>query len=111
MTNTLTRYTCPDCGGAVERFQDGALVQYRCRIGHLYFPLSAFSTHTNRVENTLWSAVVLLEENAEIAEEIASLESGELSDLLVQAAQEKRTLAERARQIAREFPATIPSVR
>src|ERR1700730_11796662 len=27
--------TCPECGGAVARQQDGALLQFRCHIGYV----------------------------------------------------------------------------
>ena len=109
MTIELTRYTCPDCGGAIERIVDGTLLQFKCRVGHLYSPLSALNTHHDREENTIWTAAVLLEEGAEMAEELASTESGELAERLTKTAEQKRALANRVRQIAHEFPATIPS--
>jgi two-component system, chemotaxis family, protein-glutamate methylesterase/glutaminase len=109
MSSEKTKLTCPDCAGAVERIQEGDLVQYRCRIGHLYSPQSALETHDNREENTLWSSVVLLEEGAELAEDIAHLKSSQSPNHLLESAKAKRALANRLREIAREFPATIPT--
>ena len=104
MTTAITSITCPDCGGSIERIEDGNLIQYRCRIGHLYSPQSALSVHSDREENTLWSAVVLLREGAELAEQVADLVGGDQADLLRAQAQMKRDLAEHAEQVAREFP-------
>ena len=54
MKTESTRFTCPDCGGAIERRQDdGGLTEYRCRVGHLYSPKSALAVHADREENTL----------------------------------------------------------
>jgi len=103
-----SRYTCPDCAGAIEKVVDGDLVQYRCRVGHLYSPLSALNTHHEREENTLWSAVVVLEEGADLAEELAKLENGELGEQLSKVCEAKRSLARRVRDVAREFADTIP---
>jgi two-component system, chemotaxis family, protein-glutamate methylesterase/glutaminase len=105
MSTEKTKLTCPDCAGAIERLQDGDLVQYRCRIGHLYSPQSALETHDDREENTLWSSVVLLEEGAELAEDIAQLKATQAPDQLIESAKAKRALADRLREIAREFPA------
>src|SRR5690348_11228623 len=33
ISTDCTKFTCPDCGGAIERITEGGLVQYRCRIG------------------------------------------------------------------------------
>jgi two-component system chemotaxis response regulator CheB len=103
MSNENTRLTCPDCGGSLQRVGEDTLVQYRCRIGHLYSPQSALFTHAEREENTLWTAVVILEEGAELAEEIASKETDGDSQALRAAAMVKRELAARVRQVAIEF--------
>lgn len=108
MSTENTKYTCPDCAGAVERVRDGNIVQFRCRVGHLYSPLTALNTHHEREENTLWSAAVILEEGAELAEELASVETGQIAERLVKVGEAKRLLASRVREIAREFPDSIP---
>lgn len=108
MTIEKTRYTCPDCAGAIERIEDGSLVQFRCRVGHLYSPLSALNTHHDREENTLWSAAVLLEEGAEFAEEVSRHETGEIAERLIKVADAKRLLSERVREITKAFIDSIP---
>ena len=98
-----TSYTCPECGGAVERVVQESLTQYRCRVGHLYSPETALVVHEEREENTLWTAVVLLEEAAELVKEISENYRAFLEERLRSAATAKRKLAERARSIAQEF--------
>lgn len=104
MSTELTNYTCPDCGGAIERIREGNLIQYRCRIGHQYSPESALSVHSDREENTLWTAVVLLEEGAELAEEIAGARAVGDPEKLRKSAKAKRDLAKRVRDVVLEFP-------
>jgi two-component system, chemotaxis family, protein-glutamate methylesterase/glutaminase len=99
-----TKLTCPDCGGVLERLVEGNLVQYRCRVGHMYSPEAALAVHSEREENTLWTAVVILLEGAELAEEISKIagipNAAELRDL----GASKRLLLERAKKIVLDFP-------
>lgn len=104
MSTEYTKFTCPDCGGAIEKLSDGNLVQYRCRIGHQYSPETALAVHSDREENTLWTAVVLLEEGAELAEEVARLEDDANAEDLRRSAAAKRDLAERVRDVVLDFP-------
>lgn len=99
--------TCPDCGGAIERIEDGKLRQYRCRVGHAYSADSALTAHTVREENTLWTAILLLQEGAELAAEIAQARGGEAAEQLRKEAKARWELAERVRKVALELPVTI----
>ena len=57
-----------------------------------------------RVENMLWSAVVILQEGADLAEEIAALATTEDPDKLRKDAAEKRKLYQRIREVVLDFP-------
>lgn len=103
MTAESTKYTCPDCGGAIERVKDGNIVQYRCRVGHLYSPEAALAIHADREENTLWTAVVVLEEGADLAEEVSQLPTGEHRTELRETAMAKRELAKQVRRTVTEL--------
>jgi hypothetical protein len=79
------------------------LTQYRCRIGHLYSPKSALAVHAKREENTLWSAVVLLEEGGDLAEAVskqASIKDGEGLKILSVG---KRQLASLVKDVLSKF--------
>lgn len=110
METRRTSLTCPDCGGAIERIEDGKLRQYRCRVGHAYSADSALTAHAAREENTLWTAIVLLQEGAELAAEIAQARGGEAAEQLRKEAKAKRELAERVRKVALELPAGVSGV-
>jgi hypothetical protein len=79
------------------------MAQYRCRVGHLYSPASARMVHSEREENTLWTAVVMLQEGADLAEEAAGIETMQNPEKLHDAAEAKRKLAERVRNIVSEL--------
>jgi two-component system, chemotaxis family, protein-glutamate methylesterase/glutaminase len=104
MKTENTQLTCPECGGAIQRLeQDDGLTQYRCRVGHLYSPKSALAVHADREENTLWSAVVLLEEGAELAEEVSKQPAINDSKSLRKVSIAKRHLANRVKEALSAF--------
>ena len=57
--------TCPECGGVLWA-QGGDGVTFRCRVGHAYSADSLVARHSQKVEEALWSAVVALEERADL---------------------------------------------
>ena len=57
--------TCPECGGVLWA-QGQEELTFRCRVGHAYSPDSLVARHSQRVEEALWSAVVALEERADL---------------------------------------------
>jgi two-component system chemotaxis response regulator CheB len=68
MARMLSKLTCPECSGPLWEERQGTIVEYRCRVGHLYSPLALSDEHHVKVERTIWSAIVALEEDAEILE-------------------------------------------
>lgn len=93
MAAKATRLTCPDCRGSLEAFQQGDLVEFRCRVNHTYSAESVLSAHAEGVERSLWAAVVALEEGADLANELAPKFSDETKARLEASAAQKRTLA------------------
>lgn len=69
---TPSDLTCPECRGPLTEERQGKIVEYRCRVGHVFTPLSMKNEHRETVERSLWSAIVALEEGADIAEILAS---------------------------------------
>ena len=57
--------TCPECGGVLWA-HGGEEMTFRCRVGHAYSPDSLVARHSQKVEEALWSAVVALEERADL---------------------------------------------
>lgn len=70
--STATRYTCPDCGGALWRHEDGGTIQFRCSVGHAYSPESFDGAQGREIESALWAAVRLIGDRTELLEEMAA---------------------------------------
>ena len=68
MERKATNLTCPQCRGPLDEERQGKIVEYRCRVGHSYTPLAMEDDHRDTVERSLWSAIVALEETADIAD-------------------------------------------
>ena len=83
------KVTCPECRGPLWEERQGRIVEYRCRVGHIYSPLTMAQQHDETVERSLWATVVALEEAADIGEELAP----ELGPEGAQTARKKRTQA------------------
>ena len=71
MAGIPTSISCPECRGHLDLFLEGDLAEYRCRVQHTYSPEAMIAAHAETEERTLWSAVVTLEEGAEVAEKLA----------------------------------------
>jgi two-component system, chemotaxis family, protein-glutamate methylesterase/glutaminase len=70
-----THLTCPDCHGPIDRFQFGDLTEYRCRVGHAYSQHNMLAAHAEAEERVLWSAVEMLEEGADLDEELSKVKT------------------------------------
>jgi two-component system, chemotaxis family, protein-glutamate methylesterase/glutaminase len=68
MEKILSHLTCPECRGPLSKERQGKIVEYRCRVGHVFSPLAMAQEHRDTVERSLWMSVLALEEAAEIAE-------------------------------------------
>jgi two-component system chemotaxis response regulator CheB len=68
---TNARYSCPECGGALNEVQEGGMERFRCRVGHTYSPESLFEDQSEALERALWAAIRTLEEHAEFSNRLA----------------------------------------
>jgi len=63
-------YSCPSCGGPLWKLRTQAVDRYRCRVGHGYSSASLFQACWETSERQLYSALQLLEENAQLANQM-----------------------------------------
>lgn len=89
MKRALSGLTCPECRGPIWEERQGNILEYRCRVGHVYSPLALENDHHGTVERTLWSAIVALEEAAEILKALPPDALGDIQER----AQKKRSQA------------------
>ena len=66
---------CPECGGVLWEQPDEVL-RFRCRIGYSCSTESLVSRHSQKLEEVLWSAVVALEERADLFRRVGRRLSG-----------------------------------
>ena len=59
----LSPYTCPECHGVLTRLQDANLVRYRCHTGHAYSVDALLASITEKVEDSLYSAIRGMDES------------------------------------------------
>lgn len=68
--------TCPECNGALWEVRNRELIQYRCRVGHVYSLESMLAEQARSVEAALWAGVRALEERAQLMRRIAARAGG-----------------------------------
>jgi hypothetical protein len=82
---TLVAVSCPDCAGVLSVKQEGQRQGlqrlYVCQINHRHSTTSLYQAMEERLENTLWTAVVILKQldslyDELLAEHVRPSESG-----------------------------------
>jgi two-component system chemotaxis response regulator CheB len=66
-----SKLTCPACGGAVWERDEGGMSFYRCHVGHAYTANSMAAEQGELLEQTLWEALRMFEERAELHRRMA----------------------------------------
>lgn len=66
-----TRYTCPECSGALQEINESGDRRYRCRVGHAYSQEDLLTEKAHALEDSLWIALQTLEERCEMLEMMA----------------------------------------
>lgn len=64
-------FSCPECHGTLWEVEDGGILRFRCRVGHVYSPDSMLAAQTDDVDRALWTALRTLEERAALAHKLA----------------------------------------
>lgn len=63
--------TCPECGGALLKSQNGTIIKFDCHIGHSYTGEVLASAQFDEMERVMRAAVRILNERAEFCLEMA----------------------------------------
>ena len=64
-------FTCPECHGTLWEVDEGGVLRFRCRVGHVYSTDSMLAAQTDEVDRALWVALRTLEERAALAHKLA----------------------------------------
>jgi two-component system chemotaxis response regulator CheB len=103
---------CPDCGGSMFDMSGEAGPRYRCRVGHGWTAEALNDAHGRQLEQALWAAVRVLEENQSVQRRLVdrAVQSGrEQVARRVAARQEQRDrLASMLRAAIEQFGSVVP---
>jgi two-component system chemotaxis response regulator CheB len=61
-------YNCPACGGVLWQMKDATFHRYRCHVGHAFTGDALLATQAEKIEETLWVTLRMLEERRNLAQ-------------------------------------------
>ncbi|MBU2668915.1 chemotaxis protein CheB [Actinoplanes bogorensis] len=64
--------SCPDCTGGMNAVVTGRAVHYTCHIGHIWSPLTLLAAQQDKIEEGLWTALSILEEQARVYDDLSA---------------------------------------
>jgi two-component system chemotaxis response regulator CheB len=100
-------FGCPECHGVLLQLEEGAHLRFRCHTGHAYSVQSLLAEMAEKTEETVWSAVRSIEEQAllmrRLAEHVGRHEDGGGAELLLQNAQDTLRRAELVKQATLKY--------
>lgn len=59
----LTPYSCPECHGVLSRLHNDNIIRYRCHTGHAYSTDALMTALTEKIEDSLYSAIRGMDES------------------------------------------------
>ncbi|UOQ64600.1 chemotaxis protein CheB [Hymenobacter volaticus] len=71
--------TCPDCGGALWKLEQGNVLRFRCHTGHAFTADALFESSRHALEETLWVALRMMEERKNLLSSMATRGEGQWS--------------------------------
>ena len=64
-------FACPECHGVMWDIENGALVRFRCRVGHSYTADALNGAYSESVEEAIWASMRVMEERAALLRRMA----------------------------------------
>lgn len=88
-------FNCPGCGGVLWQMKKGGLLRYRCHTGHSYTAATLMAEQKTKMEETLWIALRMFEENRNLLLRMGA--QGEASPSYVERVEQAKIHIERIR--------------
>ena len=98
----LAVYTCPECHGNLWESEEGGILRFRCRVGHVYTADSMLAAHTDTVDRALWFALKALEERVALTRKLADRARRRQHTWVARAFEERALAAEEHAATVRE---------
>ena len=92
-------FNCPGCGGVLWQVDKGASSRFRCHTGHAYTAASLLAAQTNKIEETMWTALRMFEERKNLLTTMAKSGKGVNSKSLLERAELSQVHIDRIRAI------------
>lgn len=102
-----TNLSCPECGGPLN-LQPSDALRFRCRLGHAYSVDSLGAASRDAVESSLWAAIRLLEQRANIDLTRGNEEQGKGRESVAQHYAERASELAGHADVLREVLAKLP---
>jgi two-component system chemotaxis response regulator CheB len=74
MLGTPSRFTCPECHGALWEIEDGSFLRYRCHVGHAFSSDAMLASQTEEIDRLLGTLQRSHQERAELARRMSAHE-------------------------------------
>lgn len=101
MLGTPSRFTCPECHGALWEIEDGSMLRYRCHVGHAFAADTVLASQGEEIDRLLGTLLRSHQERAALAHRMAKHER----------ANERHALAQHLEGRARDYEHDVEIMR
>jgi two-component system, chemotaxis family, protein-glutamate methylesterase/glutaminase len=95
-------YNCPNCGGVLWQMSEPKIGRYRCHTGHSFTASALLTSQDEKIEETLWVSLRMLEERKNLLNHMAQTESGVIKKSAAERAHEAESHIARIREMLRQ---------
>jgi two-component system chemotaxis response regulator CheB len=90
-------YNCPNCGGVLWQVHKAGVQRYRCHTGHSFTDAALLTIQSEKIEETLWTALRMFEERKNLLNNMALRQKGSTANPYAARAKETQVHIERVR--------------
>ncbi len=92
-------FNCPGCGGVLWKVDSGDDARFRCHTGHAYTANALLTAQSEKIEETMWTALRMFEERKNLLTTIAKEKKGSIAESARQRAELSQVHIDRIRKI------------
>jgi two-component system chemotaxis response regulator CheB len=101
MLGTPSRFTCPECHGALWEIEDESMLRFRCHVGHAFTADTVLASQGEEIDRLLGTLLRSHQERAALTQRMAERER----------ANDRRALAEHLEKRARDYEHDVEIMR
>lgn len=92
-------FNCPGCGGVLWKVGKDSSLRFRCHTGHAYTAAALLAEQTEKIEETMWTALRMFEERKNLLTDMAKGKKGISSKSALERAKMSQVHIDRIRAI------------